>query len=92
MNINTSDGLTKSLSIVNLGNLLSGNMFRIVTEARKKEIRREIPADTPYFVYREEIQGQKDLNTDMRRKTRVGRCWQIVKFPFPIIHFRKANS
>ena len=36
--INTADGLTKSLSSVNLGNFLDGDMFRIVTEAWKKEI------------------------------------------------------
>ena len=35
--INTSDGITKSLSSVNFGNLLDGNIFRIVTEERKKE-------------------------------------------------------
>ena len=38
--INTPFGLAKSLSIVNLGNLIDGNMFLIATEARKKEIRR----------------------------------------------------
>ena len=39
--INTSDVWTKSLSSVKLGNLLDCNMFRIVTEERKNEIRRK---------------------------------------------------
>ena len=48
-NINTSDGLTKSLFIVNLGNLLDGDMLRIATEERKKKgIRRKIPASEHY--------------------------------------------
>ena len=34
--INTSDGLTKSLSSVTPRNLLSGKTFRIVTEERRK--------------------------------------------------------
>ena len=40
--INTLDGLTKGLSSVNLGNLLDGNTRRVVTEERKKEIKRKI--------------------------------------------------
>ena len=39
--INTSDGLAKSLSSVNLIILLSGNAFRIVSEEGGKEIRRK---------------------------------------------------
>ena len=34
--INTSDGLAKSLSSVNLRNLLAGDLFRIFTEAGKR--------------------------------------------------------
>ena len=63
-------------------------MCRIATEERKMEIRRKIPAAKRYVVYPEEIRGENDLNADMRRKTRVGRRWQIVKFLYPVIHFR----
>ena len=35
--INTADGLAKSLSSVDLGNLIDGNVFAISAEARKKE-------------------------------------------------------
>ena len=80
--INTSDGWGKSLSSVNLGNLLDGNTFRVVTEARKVEIRRKIPLAKHYIVYPEKLHGQKDLNTGMRRETRASRCWQIVKLSF----------
>ena len=39
--VNTSDELTKSLPIVNLGNLIDWDMSLISDEERKKEIRRK---------------------------------------------------
>ena len=54
---------------------------------KEKEIRRKIPASKHYIVYPEEFQGKMDLNTDMRRKTRLGRRWGMaLGFLFPIIH------
>ena len=44
----------------------------------RKEIGRKIPEAKQYVVYPETVQGTKDLNTDMRRKTRVGRSWQMA--------------
>ena len=49
-NINTSDGMTKSLYSVNLRNLLAGNMFRIVTEEREKETEENNYIETLHFV------------------------------------------
>ena len=80
--INTSDGWINILSSVNLGNLLGGDMFRISTEERGKEIRRKIHDAKHFIAHRETIQGRKDSSTAMRRKTRVGRRWRNVKFPF----------
>ena len=81
--INTSVGLTKSLSSVNLRSLLSGHTFRIVTEWGKKEIRRKIPSKKRYIVYPETTRGGVggwggDLDTEMRRRTRVGRCGKMA--------------
>ena len=90
--INASDGLTKSLSSGNLGNLLVGNMFRLAKESWGKEIGGGIPSAKRYILYHETIQGKKDLNTDMRRMARVGRCWQTVKFPFPNNSFFAQNE
>ena len=53
--------------------LLNENKFRIVTEIQKAEIRKRLHAPKRYIVYHETIQGRKDLDADMRRKTRVGR-------------------
>ena len=64
--------MTKSLPVVNLGNALAGNMLRVAAEERKAEIRRKIHASKHYVAYPETIQGKKDLDTDMRRRTRVG--------------------
>ena len=77
--IGTSDGMAKSLSCVNLPNILSGDMFRIVTEERKGGIRRKIQAPKHNIVYPEAIQGQKDLDNDMRRMKRAGRRWGLWK-------------
>ena len=47
---------------------------------KKAGIRKRLPSPKHYIVYPVTIQGQKDLNADMRRKTRVGRSshWQIA--------------
>ena len=50
--INTSDGLAKSLSSVNLGNLLANDISRIATSG-EKEIRRKAPSAQRYIVYPE---------------------------------------
>ena len=76
--INTPGGLTKSLSSVNLRRLLSGNISRLVTEERKKEIRRKISSQNTILLTLELFRGKKDPNADMRRKTRAGRRWQMV--------------
>ena len=55
--VNTSDGITKILSSVNLRSLLVGNTSRIVTGVWQKEIRRRIPSAKRYIVYPETIQG-----------------------------------
>ena len=79
-NLDTSDGLTKAMYSASLGSLLGGNKFRIVTEIRKAEIRKRLPASELYIVCLGAIQGRKDSNVDMRRQTRVGRSphWQIA--------------
>ena len=71
--INTSDGLTKSLPSANLWDLLGDYVSRITTEGRMNEIRKKIPSPEHYIVYPETIHGGVDLDTDMRRKTRAGR-------------------
>ena len=62
--------------------MLDGDMVRMVTEDRNKEVRRKIPEDKRYIVYPETAHRQKDSDTDMRRKTRVGRrCQMALCFP-----------
>ena len=56
---NTSYGLTKSLSTVNMRNLLARNVSRIATEARKKEIGKRIPSSKRYIAYSGTIQGER---------------------------------
>ena len=57
--LNTSDGMTKSMTSVNLRNLLAGNTFQIVTEEMKDKIRKKLPAAKHYIVYPETVQGKK---------------------------------
>ena len=68
------------MSSASSGSLLIRNKFRIVTENQKAEIRKRLPAPKHYIVYHVAIQGQKDLDADMRRKTRaVGNShWETV--------------
>ena len=77
--INTSDGLTKSLPSVNLRNLSSVDLFRIVAGKRKCN-KRKIPSAKPYIysLYWNYPGGGEDLYTDMRRETLGVRCWQMV--------------
>ena len=90
---NTSDGLTKSLPIVNLGGLLGASIPRIAKAERERVIRRKIPASKRYVVYHETIQGINDLDADMRRRARVGRCWQTVaRFSLPNNSFLAQNE
>ena len=57
--LNTSDGLTKSMSSANLGRLCKWKyIFQIATEFQKGEIRNRIPAEKHYIVYHETMQGK----------------------------------
>ena len=79
--INASDGLTKSMTGVVLKRLLNEHISQIVAESQKGEIRKRLPAAKHYIVYPETTQGNKDLDNNMRRKTRVERCshWQVER-------------
>ena len=92
--LDTSGGLTKAMSSASAISLLNGASFRIVTEIQKGEIRRKLTASGHYIVYPETIQGRKDLNIDMRRKTRAGRCahWQIAIGGKTSINSNKLHS
>ena len=65
--MDTSDGLTKSMSSANMRNLLTRNTMRIVTEEKKKEIRKKMPAPKHYIVHPGTIQGGKYMDFDARR-------------------------
>ena len=69
--LNTSDSMTKSMSSVNLRSLLAENTFQIVTEQMKNQIRKKLPAAKHYIVYPDTTQGQRALNEEIRRKTRL---------------------
>ena len=77
--INTPDGLTKSTSGDKLRRLLNENIFQIVTEIQKSEIRKRLPAAKHYIVYPETSQGEKNLGNSMRQKKRVGEIAQWEK-------------
>ena len=55
----TSGGLTNAMSSANMRNLLTGNTCRIVTEDKKQEIRKKMPASKHYIVYHGAIQGER---------------------------------
>ena len=57
------------------------NIPQIVTESQKGEIRKRLHAATHYIVYPQTTQGKKDLDNNMRQKTRVGRSshWQMER-------------
>ena len=78
--LNTSDGMAKSMSIVNLRSLLLGNTSQIATEQIKNQIRKKLPASKHYIVYPETTQGQRMLNREIRRKARLSFLWQNVGF------------
>ena len=59
--LNTSDGMTKSMASVNLRNLLAGNTFQIVTEEMEDKIRKKLPAAKHYFVYPDAAQGKNEF-------------------------------
>ena len=91
--MNTSDGLTKTISSSNSRSLLTENSCRIVTEVKKAEIRKSSPAAKRYIVNHETIHGRKDLDKDMRRKTRVGRSshWLIALGGNPPLNANKLR-
>ena len=55
-----------------LKRLLSENIFQIATELRNGEIRKRLRAAKHYIVYPETTQGKKDLDNNMRQRTRAG--------------------
>ena len=92
-NINTSDGLTKSLSIVNLGNLIDRDMFRISPEERKQEIRRKHTHRDTTFCITQQLRGERiwTLTCDAgRARSGVGKLWRNCLCP--IIHFFAQNE
>ena len=78
--LNTSDGMTKSMTSINLRNLLAGNTFQIVTEEMKDKIRKKLPAAKHYIVYPETAQGERIPNQEIRKKTRLNVMWQMAGF------------
>ena len=78
--LNTSDGMAKSMTSVNLSSLLAGNTFQIATEETKGQIRRKLPAAKHYIAYLETVQGEGILNQEIRKKTRLNVMWQIAGF------------
>ena len=77
-----------------LKRLLSGGIFRIVTESREGEIRKLLPAAKHYIVYPETTQGKKDLGNNMRQETRVGRCshWQMERGGKPSLNSENCTE
>ena len=81
--MNTPGGITKSMYIANMRNLLAGDTLRIVAEAEKKEIRRKIPESKRYIVYDDAIQGKRiwTLTCDERLarcEVRIAKwCWDV---------------
>ena len=59
--LDTSDGMTKSMASINLRNLLAGNTFQIVTEEMKDKIRRKLPSANHYIVFPKTVQGRKEV-------------------------------
>ena len=84
--INTPDGLTKRLSIVNLGNLLDWNMFRIATEERKKEIRRKYLLLRSSLRIEKQFRGKRIWTLTCAARREWGFVGKLLNFLFPIIH------
>ena len=78
--LNASDGVVKSTTSTILRMILNGGISQIVTESQKGGIGKRLPASKHYIAYIETLQGRKDLDIDMRRKTRAGRSshWEIA--------------
>ena len=81
--------MAKSMTIVNPRNLLAGNTFQIVTEETKDKIRRKLPAAKHYIVYPETVQGERILNQEIRKKTRLNALWQMAGFSLKQKHLVK---
>ena len=92
--LNTSDGLPKSTPCDVLRRLLNGNISKIATESQGGEVRKRLNAAKHYIAYRETIQGPKDLDIDMRRKTRAGRSshWQIAMCDKPSLNSKQMTQ
>ena len=70
--LNTSDGLTKAMSIDSLRSLFNKNSFRIVTEIQKGEIRRNCPCrNTILFILKQFRVGRICTLTCDERRARV---------------------
>ena len=78
--LNTSDGMTKSTTSVNLRNLMADNTFQIVTEEMEDKIRKKLPAAKHYIVYPETVQGKRSLDQMIRKRTRLNVLWQMAEF------------
>ena len=76
--INTSDGLSKSLYTVNLGNLLGGNTLRIVTEERGEIRRKYLNLSTTLCIMRQFMGGfeHRDATHGARMAT-LANCGEI---------------
>ena len=63
-------------------------------KSKKAGIRKLLPASKHYIVYPETIQGRKDLDAGMRRKTRAGRSshWRIALGGKPSLNSNKLHS
>ena len=87
--LNTSDGMAKSMTSVNLRNLLAGNSFQIATGEMKGRIRKKLPGAKHYIVYPETVQGEGILNQEIRKKARLSALWQMAGFSLKQKHLIK---
>ena len=72
--------MAKSTSSANLRSLLAENTFQVATDQAKNQIRENLPAAKHYVAYPDTAQGQRALNREMRRKTRLDVLRQLVGF------------
>ena len=79
--LNTSDGMAKSMTSANLRYLMAGDTYQIATEEMKGEIRRTLPAAKHHIVYPETVQGERILSQEIRKKARLNLLWQMAGFP-----------
>ena len=73
---------------------MANNVFRIATGKIKKAIRENTPSPKHYILDHETIQDQKDLDADMRRKTRAGLSshWKMASGWHPSLNSNLAHG